>query len=129
MNAMIARAAPLAAVLALAASAAHAAEAGKSPSQCFWTRDVNGFNAVDDKTVMVRVGVRDVYQFDMLGPCSDINWSEQIAIISRGGSRICSSLDAEIVTPSTIGPHRCAVKMVRKLTPAEVAALPAKHKP
>jgi hypothetical protein len=140
-------AAPLAA-LALTAGAAPQMAAGAAPQmaaatspaqseatattpkrQCFWARNANGFAAVDDQTVNVRVGVRDVYRFELLGPCPDIDWSQQIALVSRGSSSICSGLDAEIVTRSTIGPQRCAVRNMRKLTPAEVAALPSKARP
>lgn len=102
------------------------APAAKPQRQCFWTRDVNSFSAVDEKTVNVRVGVRDYYQFEMLGRCPDVDWSNEIALISRNGSSICSGMDATIVTKSSLGPQRCAVKAVRKLSPEDVAALSAK---
>lgn len=99
------------------------------PRQCFWTRQVNNFASDDDKVVNVRVGVKDVYQLEMLGRCHDIDWSQKIAIRSRGSSQICSGLDAEIITPSSIGPQRCQVSKVRKLTTEEIAALPKRAKP
>jgi hypothetical protein len=123
------------AVLALAAAAgpvAHAADApaaAKPQRQCFWTRNVTSFSAADEKTVNVRVGVKDVYQLQMLGRCPDIDWNHQIALVSRGGSTICSGMDATIVTKGPIGPQRCAVKAVRKLSPEEVAALPSRATP
>ena len=118
-----------AAILALSATAV----AAKSPSgpqrQCFWTRNADGFAAADEHTLNVRVGVRDVYQFEMFGPCPDIDWNQRIALVSRGGSTICTGMDAEVVTHSPIGPQRCAVRSVRKLTPEEIAALPPRAKP
>jgi hypothetical protein len=96
--------------------------------QCFFPRNVNGFSAVDDDVVNVRVGVRDIYQLKLLGPCPDVDWTWKIGIISRG-STICTGLDATLLVPSTIGPQRCAVRTVRKLTPEEVEALPPKQKP
>ncbi|HVI32211.1 DUF6491 family protein [Phenylobacterium sp.] len=131
-------AAPLAA-LAVSAAAPQIA-AARSPVQpdtpetktqrsCFWARNANGFAAADEKTVNIRVGVRDVYQFEMLGRCTDIDWSQKIALVSRGSSSICTGLDAEIVTASPIGPQRCPVRAVRKLTPDEVAALPSRARP
>lgn len=103
------------------------AEPAKSPArQCFWTHSVSGYNAVDDRTILVHVGVNDVYRLDLFGPCPDVDWSETIALVSRGTTRICSGLDAEIVTPSTIGPRRCAVQSVTKLTPEEAKA--AQHR-
>jgi len=101
----------------------------KSARQCFYANSINGFTAVDDRTVNLRVGVKDVYQLDLLGPCPDIDWSHQIGIESRGSSWICSGLDAMVITKSSIGPQRCAVRNIRKLTPQEVAALKPKQKP
>ncbi len=113
----------------LGATAASAADKAPTRNQCFWTRNADGFAAADEHTLNVRVGVRDVYQFEMFGPCPDIDWNQRIALISRSGSNICTGMDAEVVTHSPIGPQRCAVRSVRKLTPEEIAALPPRAKP
>lgn len=121
----------------LAAALPAAPVAAKSPTepeakparQCFWTRQVNSFASNDDRIVNLRVGVKDIYQLEMFGPCHDVEWSSQIAIRSRGSSYICTGLDAEIIAPSSIGSQRCPVRHVRKLTPAEVEALPKGSKP
>jgi hypothetical protein len=107
------------------------AEGGKAPAgrQCFFRGNVSGFAPQDDRTVNVRVGARDIYRLELFGPCPDVNWRERIGIVSRGSDWICSGLDAEIVTPSRIGPQRCPVGHIRKLTPAEVAALPRRARP
>jgi hypothetical protein len=119
--------------LLLAACAAPGARMGARadasatpPRQCFWTRQVNGFTAVDERTVNVRVGTRDYYQLELLGPCRDVDWALALGLESRGGSSICTGLDATIIAPSSIGPQRCPVRNVRKLTPQEVAALHAR---
>lgn len=119
------------AALGLAVPQGVAAEpaAAKPKRQCFWTSQVNNFAAQGDEVVNVRVGVKDVYRLEIFGTCPEIDWSQKIAVVSRGGSTICTGLDAELVVPSTIGPQRCAVRNVRKLTPAEIAALPPKAKP
>jgi hypothetical protein len=127
-------AAALLALGAAASSPAFAADKDKLPADaaqrsCFYTRNVDGFAAPDDKTVYVRVGVRDVYRFDMFGPCPDLDWNQRLALVSRGSSWICSGMDAEVITHSPIGPQRCPVRSVRKLTPVEVAALPKKSRP
>lgn len=128
---------PLAASL-VALSAAAPVAAAKSPTepgaagsrkQCFWTRQINNFAAVDEKIVNVRVGVKDVYQFEMFGRCSEIDWANKIAVRSRGSSYICSGLDAEIISPTAIGPERCPVRTIRKLTPDEIKALPKGARP
>ncbi|RAK59071.1 hypothetical protein DJ021_04260 [Phenylobacterium hankyongense] len=126
----------LAALLAAAASGALALGPGAAqakPAQphrdCFWSRSVNSFAAPNEKVVNLRVGVHDVYQAELFGSCPDIDWNQSIALVSRGSSFICSGLDAEIVTHSTIGPQRCPVRNIRKLSAAEVAALPRNAKP
>lgn len=121
------------AALSLAAPPAAIAESPKAPEkpkrQCFWAHQVNNFAAESDEVVNVRVGVRDVYRLEIFGTCPEIDWTQKIAIVSRGGSTICSGLDAEIITPSSLGPQRCTVRNVRKLSDDEVKALPAKAKP
>ena len=120
----------LAAVLLLAAGAAQAADTKPKASRaCFLARNVNSWSAADNKTVYVRVGVKDVYRLDLLGPCPDIDWNWSIALESHGSSWICSPLDATIIAKSPIGPQRCPVREVSQLTPQEVAALPRKQKP
>jgi hypothetical protein len=127
MKIHVALAASAAALLTTTATVASAADK-PAPRECFWTRQADGFAAQDDHTVNVRVSVRDVYQFKLLGSCPDIDWNQRIALVSHG-SNICSGMDAEIVTHSPIGPQRCAVSDMRKLTPEEIAALPRKARP
>lgn len=103
--------------------------ASNSTRNCFWANSANSFNAVDENTVYVRVGVKDVYRLDLFARCPDIDWNHAIALVSRGGSSICSGLDATVITKGPIGPQRCEVRTVTKLTPEEVAALPSKSKP
>ena len=126
---------PLAAAALLTAAAPVAAkspvEGTKSGSrgQCFWARSVNGFASNDPRIVNIRVGVKDVYQFEMFGRCEDVDWNQSIALRSRGSSFICSGMDAEIISPTSIGPHRCPVRNIRKLTAEEIKALPKRARP
>jgi hypothetical protein len=130
MNRKIALAAALAALTASGAMAPAALAKAPAPHRdCFWTRDVNNFAAADEHTVNVKVGVRDVYQMEMFGSCPDVDWNQRIALVSRGTSMICSGLDAEIITHSPIGPQRCPVRNIHKLTAAEIAALPKRARP
>ena len=121
-------------VLALPLGPATAADPAAAPQvaakrQCFFASSVNNYTAVDDKTVNVRVGVKDVYELKLFGRCPDVDWSHKIALVSRGGSSICDGFDATIIVDSAIGPRRCPVDKVRKLTPEEVAALAPNAKP
>lgn len=122
-------AAAAAALLVLGAAHATSADKPSAPRQCFWNHQVNSFAAQSDRAVNLRVGVKDYYQLELFAPCPDVEWTQKIALISRGSSTICSGLDAEVVTPTPIGPQKCLVRNVRKLTPAEVAALPKGARP
>ena len=117
--------------LGTAVSTPALAKSPASPSkhQCFFTRNADGFAAPDEKTLYVRVGVRNVYQFEMFVPCQDMDWNQRIALVSRASSSICTGMDAEVVTHSPIGTLRCPVRSVRKLTPEEIAALPPRARP
>jgi hypothetical protein len=129
MSAKMLLAAASLAATSLAAAAQAAEPAAKTPRSCFFTSQISSFNPVDDRTINIRVGVRDVYQLALIAPCPDVKWHESLAIQSRGSSSICSGLDAEVITRSPIGPQRCPVQTVRKLSPEEVAALPRRQKP
>lgn len=114
--------------LLLAAPALAAAQTDKPASKpkteraCFRAQDVDGFNAVDKETVDVSVGVRDVYRLTLFSPSPDIDWTQRIAIEARGGSWICSGMDATIIVPGPIGLQRYPVTAIRKLTPEEIKA-------
>jgi len=114
---------------AIAKSPLEPGAAAKPRSQCFWTRQVNSFASNDNRIVNIRVGVKDVYQMEMFGRCNDVDWSNKIALVSRGSSYICTGMDAEIISPSPIGPQRCPVSKIHKLTPEEVKALPKHARP
>ena len=103
--------------------------ATKPARQCFWTHQVTNFASSDSRIVNLRVGVKDIYQLEMFGRCNDVDWTQKIAVVSRGGSNICSGLDAEIIAPSALGPQRCPVRTVRKLTVEEANALPKRARP
>ena len=132
LKSLMAAGGALAAGIALgAALPAAASDKVDKPARqaCFFTRDVNGFSAADDRTVYVKVGVKDVYRLDLFSRCPDIDWNWRIGIQSHGSDWICSPLDATIIAQSPIGPQRCEVNNVTKLTPEEIAALPKKSRP
>lgn len=125
----------LLALAALSASCAGTSPAGGAPSgapgrQCFHPSQVGGFAAQSDRIVNVRVGVRDVWQFELMSACPDVRWNQRLGVQARGGSSfICSGLDVDIVSPTQIGPQRCPVRSIRQLTPEEIAALPRGARP
>jgi hypothetical protein len=99
---------------------------------CFWARNADSFAPVDDTTVNLRTGVRQVYQLKLFAPCTDLDFSESIALRSRGASDfVCEGRanDLELFTRSAAGPSRCLVTSVRKLSGDEIAALPKRQRP
>lgn len=108
------------------------AAASKTGNACFYSRNADGFSAKGDRTVYLRAGMRDVYELTLFAPCLDIDWAQHIALKSQTGSDfICEGSNApyEIFSPSATGAQRCQVSAVRKLTAAEVAAMPKKDRP
>jgi hypothetical protein len=112
-----------------------AARSSRPQNACFNVRMIDNFNAPDESTVYIRVNVNEVYRLKLFAPCPNVNWDQSIALQNRSGSSwICSPLDAELLVRDPgfgpgIGPQRCPVSELRKLTPAEVAALPKKDRP
>jgi hypothetical protein len=98
----------------------------KTERACFRAQDVDGFNAVDKQTVDVSVGVRDVYRLTLFAPSPDIDWTQRIGVEARGGSWICSGMDATIIVPGSIGVQRYPVTAIRKLSLEEIKARKAR---
>jgi hypothetical protein len=112
------------------ASVPGAGVAGAAPArQCFHASDIDGWTAADKATVNLRVHLRDYYQLKLAGDCQDIDWTQRIGIEHRGSNWICDRMDAVLIVPTEIGPRRCTVDSVRKLTPEEVKALPGRQRP
>ena len=112
--------------LCLAASLAVGAQPDAEPArsagrQCFLPGQVNGFTALDRDTVHVKVSASQVYELELFGDCANVDWEQRIAIRSTGGSSwVCQGLDAELIVPSPIGPQRCPVSTIRRLSDEEV---------
>jgi len=104
--------------------------ATRAAPRCFSARDARSFRSVNTTTVNVRVG-RDVYRLALLGVCPNFVWTQRLALVTRGTSRICTgpALGASIVARGPSGTQRCAIQTVTALTPEEVEALPARERP
>lgn len=119
----------LGAAAALFASCASAdnpqTASGNDGRQCFRAADVNDFDARGDDRVIVRAGPSDRYELKILGVCPDIDWTQRIALRTRGSDWVCRGYDAELIVPGPGGIQRCPVQSVRQLTAAEVEAIRA----
>ena len=107
---------------------APAQQAAAAPArQCFHSGRVNGYREAGRDHVDLTVGANEVWRVRLFGACPDIDWTNQIGVVRRGGgSYICDGFDVEFVVPNAASgpPRRCAARSVRRLTPAEAAAPP-----
>ncbi|MCF8505784.1 MAG: DUF6491 family protein [Caulobacter sp.] len=96
---------------------------------CFFSHQINGWRedrSARDTVVYLDVNAHDVYRLDMFGPCNGINEAFTIGVETRGGgTAICDGLDVTLITNSPIGPFRCPVSKITRLTPEEIKALSA----
>lgn len=117
---------------ALGAPSVSTAKPYAADRACFYSRHIDSFNAPDDRTVYLRVGVRTVYEVKLFAPCTDVDWNQRIALTSHGSDWICEGAGAvgvDIITHSPIGRQRCPVSSIRRLTAEETAALPKRDRP
>ena len=116
-------------VATLSACAQQAASApasvASSGRECFNARNISSFKAQGDNVVDIQVGVRRYYRMQLAGVCPYVNWTRSLAVVTRSGSSwICEGFDAEVVVPDPgLGPQRCLVSSVRRLSDAEARAL------
>jgi hypothetical protein len=102
----------------------------KPADQCFLADDINGFNAVNDRTLYIRVGVRDIYRLDLMTDCAGLSFRESFGLKTTPANPwVCSPLDATVVFHEPGEHAQCPVQAIHKLTAAEVAALPKRDKP
>src|SRR5918993_1010007 len=96
-----------------------------SGRQCFHAGSVNDFDARGNDVIDVRSGANRYFRLQLFPGCPNTNWTRQVALRTTSGSSwICQGLDAELIVPEPgIGPQRCLVTSVRRLSDAEVAAL------
>lgn len=110
--------------------------AGMTPQaarQCFGIHQVNNFRQGRLDQVFLRVGRDDVYELNGAGGCPDVDFAMRLNLIpdgGAGGSRLCTGDWARVVVPGTTSRTSiCRVRVSRKLTAEEVAALPSGHRP
>jgi hypothetical protein len=116
----------------LAATGANAAADPKAPRDCFRSVDWEGWSApAGGDMLLLRVHLHDVYRVDLL-PGSHVRKDGDRFLVNRvrGSSWICSPLDLDL----TISDHHgfqepLFPRAIRKLTAAEVAAIPRKDLP
>ena len=121
-----------AAAAALGASAAQADTKPGPVKDCFLSRDWESWTAPGNgDAIIVRVNLHDFYEIG-LTPGSHVRKDPDRFLINkiRGSSWICSPLDLDLQLSDHVGFRQPLIaRSLRKLTPAEVAALPPKDRP
>jgi hypothetical protein len=84
---------------------------------CFWASEVTGFSDAGPDRALVRIARRETWELTLAPGCPDVDWAMRIGIQSRGGDRICTGANAELLVPNASGSsvQRCLVRNVRKL--------------
>jgi len=112
---------PIAAVaLALSGCAAPEASSPADASlaetrECFFLSQVSGFTSAGRDKINVSVGPKRTYEFKTFGSCPEIDYAQAIAFDQNGPGTICRGMDVDLIVPTSIGPQRCPVSMIRRL--------------
>ena len=119
-------------MLTLVASAAQATSR-EARQNCFpaGTAWENWSAAGNGDALYLRVNIRDIYRVD-LTPGSHVYKSPGYFLVNRvrGSGWICSAIDLDLTLASDYGFRKPLIAVsMRKLTPAEVAAIPRKDLP
>lgn len=113
----------IASSLALGACAPAPPAQTASERQCFHVDQVTGFSPAGGDQVYIHAGPGDTWLFETVA-CPDLDFSLRLGLDTQGASRwICRGLDVDLIAPSPVGPRRCPVRMIRKLSEAESRAL------
>lgn len=128
----------LAAFAALTSCAPVADGGAKGPAmsnarQCFNVNQVTNFRQGRGGELFIRVLRSDVYELNTAGGCFELDSAIQLALIPDGGTvgtRLCTDDWARVVVPGSTAPTTvCRVRISRKLTAEQIAALPERHRP
>jgi hypothetical protein len=108
------------------------AAAAKPARHCFsLTGWRGGWRAASPNVVYLGVDSHDVYRLDLGGDAPELLGADVHLIhVVRGGNTVCAPVDLDLSVSDGHGFRTpLFVKSITKLTPEEVAALPAKDRP
>jgi hypothetical protein len=122
------------AALALAPLAHAATEpaSAKTGSNCFASNTWQGWKTTDNgDALLLRINIRDIYRVDLTPGTHAYKGADQFLINKvRGSNFICSALDLDLTLADHNGFRQPLIATsMRKLSPAEIAAIPRKDLP
>jgi hypothetical protein len=122
----------LVAALLIAAGAATAATDKAPRDACFLSNSWKGWTAPGDGDFLyLRINLNDIYRVD-LTPGTHVRKGADNFLVSevRGSNWICTPLDLDLQLSDHNGFRQPLIaRSLRKLTPAEIAAIPRKDLP
>lgn len=130
-TALVAVAAALAAALAATAAQADKPADGAN-NHCFLSNNWRSWTASPDgDTLYLRININDVYRVDLTKGSRAHKYPGSFLVNQvRGSSWICSPLDLDLTLADDTGMRQPLIaRGLRKLTPAEIAAIPKKDLP
>jgi hypothetical protein len=112
----------------------HAAKSTGGGSDCFYISQLQGNHALNDRAVLFRVGVNEIYRLDFAQRCFALTYPDPKLIITPFGGvgLICHAIDIDVKVGQQgpgFFPEACIPSDLHHLTPAEVAAIPKKNLP
>lgn len=99
---------------------------------CFFPDQVSNFRQDGTQTVYVRSFTSGVFELTSSGFCRDLDNANALGIapLTGSSSRLCVGDFATVSTSASISPATpCRVRVTRKLTAEQLAALPDRYRP
>lgn len=93
---------------------------------CF-QQQIRGWRSLDNRSIIVEVGVRDEYKLELMGTCQPDDAFMQIGLVSRAGGS-CLSPGDELVTDARYNDGSCSIRRIyewHKDAGKDAAATPA----
>ncbi len=123
--------------LAVAAAACLALPAAADPAapakhgSCFFINEWQGWHAPDDHTLYLKVNIHDYYKVELNGSSTMLTWPDAHLINKvEGDNVVCDPIDLQLSISEGRGTAEpLFVKSITKLTPEQIAAVPAKDLP
>lgn len=115
------------------APAASGPRAAAGPErQCMFQDQIQSFRVRSpDQTIFIRGSGKTVFQLETAGYCPDLDDAMGLAFLpQRGLDHLCTGDWTQVVPSGAMRPITpCRVRIVKRLTEAEVAALPERDRP
>lgn len=129
--ALLVAAAGIVALTGCAPTASSERAASVAPErQCFFQNQIQSFR-VRDQDMFIRGPGKAVFQLETVGYCRDLDTAMAVAFLPHGGlNRLCTGDWTQVVPSGATPPATlCRARIVKRLSDAEVAALPERDRP